>query len=145
MTPKQAAPETRRHYGRPRSIRAKLAEAFQRTVGGVDQALYGPESARNKMLAYIRIAQTHEAWPWLRKYLKPLLDATREGPVPDLDVPVIAAASQADAREDASQAVAQATDLLPDLERWLRDLDAELAAQAELRAALWSEIQARRA
>lgn len=144
MSTKPTAPEARRHYGRPRSVRRILADAEGRTLGGFDQELYGPHSARSRLLRIVSIAESAGAHAWVRKYLQPLIDRVRSTPIQDLDVPVIARAQQADSREDALQAVAQASDELSDLEAWLKGIRAEISAQEELAAAVQSEITARK-
>lgn len=144
MSTKGIAPALRRHYSRPRSLRRILAEDAGRTLGGFDQELYGPHSARARLLRIVAVAEQAGAHQWVRKYLQPLLDRTRETPIQDYDLPVIVRAENADAREGMLQAVAQATDALADLEAWHKGIRAEIAAQEELAAALQSEITARR-
>lgn len=142
---KRIAPAHRRHYARPKGVMRILAEAMERTPGGIHQELHGPDAARAKMLRIIRTAQDAGAHSWVRRYVQPLLDVLRDTPAPNYELPVIARASNADAREDASQAIAQATNELPDLERWFRDAITEQAEQGQLIAALGAEIARRKA
>jgi hypothetical protein len=144
MATERSSKSVRRHYGRPPSVIRILAEALDRTEGGIHQELHGPDAARLKMLRIIRTAQDAGAHAWVRRYVQPLLDILRDTPAPPLELPVICRASNADAREDASQAIAQATDELPDLERWYRDALVEQAEQGQLIAALGAEIASRK-
>lgn len=144
MPAKGIAPPLRHHYGRRESVVRKLAETLDRTEGGIQQSLHGPDSWRHKIMLYVRLLQDNGAHAKARAYIQPIADLVRETPIMALDVPLIAKAQTADAREDIAQAIAQASGSVTDLEAYLKALDAEAAAQAEVRAAVWSEIQARK-
>lgn len=144
MNSKQSAPEARRHYRHRESLIRTFAKYLGRTENGVGQSLFGPKSWRVRITEYVTLLQKAGQTARARKFLQPLADLMRETPIAALELPVIAKASAADSREELAQAIAQETRALPDLEKWLKAVDEEIAAQSELRAALWSEIQARR-
>jgi len=129
-----------RHWSGRGGLGRIFSEGLHRTERGVSSELYGPDGARQKLIAFVRLAQDNGAHAWVRRYMAPLLTILDDSPAPTLDLPVIAAASHADAREDASQAIAQATHLVGDYKRWAKDVDAEIAAQTRLLAALHAEI-----